>query len=231
MAPIGACGADISVEGRLTAEGVHGGVTLLEGQFEGEPAAEPLPAEPVVVFAGRHVPEKNPVAVVHAIAQARKTIPDLRGAIYGDGPERPKVLAAIAEHGLEGVVEAPGFVDEDVIEDALARALCLVLPSQREGYGLVVVEALSKGTPVVLVRGEDNAATELIEEDVNGFVVAGASPDALAAAIARVSGAGPELRLSALAAFKRDAGRLTLEGSLERVSAAYGDQAEVINAS
>jgi glycosyltransferase involved in cell wall biosynthesis len=150
------------VELRLGAEGVHGGVIVLEGQFEGKPAAAPLPAEPVVVFAGRHIPEKSPVAVVHAVAKARETIPDLRGAIYGDGPERPKVLAAIAEHGLEGVVEAPGFVDEEVIEDALARALCLVLPSRREGYGLVVVETLSKGTPVVLVRGEDNAAAEFV---------------------------------------------------------------------
>ena len=218
------------VEQRLVAEGVRG-VTLLEGQFEGEPAAAPLPAEPVVVFAGRHVREKNPVAVVHAVAKARETIPDLRGAIYGDGPERPQVLAAIAEHGLESVIEAPGFVDEEAIEDALARALCLVLPSRREGYGLVVVETLSKGTPVVLVRGEDNASTELVEEDVNGFVAPSASADDLAAAIARVSEAGPELRASALASFKRNAGRLSLQGSLAEVSAAYGAQAEATKAS
>jgi glycosyltransferase involved in cell wall biosynthesis len=210
------------VERRLLAEGVHGGVTLLEGQFEGKPAASPLPAEPVVVFAGRHIPEKDPVAVVHAIAKARETIPDLRGAIYGDGPERPKVLAAIAEHGLEGVVEAPGFVDEEVIEDALARALCLVLPSRREGYGLVVVETLSKGTPVVLVCGEDNASTELIEEGRNGLVVPSPSAEDLATALTSVRAAGPKLRASTLASFKEDAGRLSLGGSLEKASAAYG---------
>jgi glycosyltransferase involved in cell wall biosynthesis len=219
------------VERRLIAEGVHGGVTVLEGQFEGTAAVAPLPAELVVVFAGRHIPEKNPVAVVHAVAKSRETIPDLRGAIYGDGPERPKVLAAIAEHGLEGVVEAPGFVDEEVIEDALARALCLVLPSRREGYGLVVVETLSKGTPVVLVQGEDNASTELINESENGFVAPSAHADDLAAAITRVSEAGEELRVSSLASFKRDASRLSLQGSLERVSAAYGDQAEATSSS
>jgi glycosyltransferase involved in cell wall biosynthesis len=219
------------VERRLLAEGVHGGVTVLEGQFEGEPAAAPLPAETVVVFAGRHIPEKNPVAVVHAVAKARETIPDLRGAIYGDGPERPKVLAAIAEHGLEDVVEAPGFVDEEVIEDALARALCLVLPSRREGYGLVVVETLSKGTPVVLVRGDDNASTEFVAEGENGFIAASATAGDLAEAVARVSKSGPELRVSALTSFKEDAGRLSLQGSLERVSAAYGerDQQRVVD--
>src|SRR4029077_3396588 len=152
------------------------------GEFEGTAASAPLPADPVVVFAGRHIPEKNPVALVHAVAKAREKIPELRGAIYGDGPERSKVLAAIAEDGLEGVVEAPGFVDEEVIEDALGRALCLLLPSRREGYGLVVVEALSKGTPVVLVRGEDNAATELVAEGENGFVAGDASAAELAAA-------------------------------------------------
>jgi glycosyltransferase involved in cell wall biosynthesis len=208
------------VERRLLAEGVHGEPTVLEGQFEGEPAAAPLPAEPVVVFAGRHIPEKNPVAVVHAVAKARETIPELRAEIYGDGPERPKVLAAIAEHGLETVVEAPGFVASEVVEAALGRALALVLPSRREGYGLVVLEALSRGTPVVLVSGEDSAAVEFIEDGINGYVTA-EDTDALAAAIARVRSGGSSLRDSAHAWFAGNAARLSLETSLRGVSAAY----------
>ena len=211
------------VERRLLAEGAHGGVTVLEGQFEGEPAAAPLPAEPMVVFAGRHIPEKDPVAVVYAVAKARETIPDLRGAIYGDGPERPKVLAAIAEHGLEGVVEAPGFVDEEVIEDALARALCLVLPSRREGYGLVVVETLSKGTPVVLVQGEDNASTELVADGENGFLADDPSAPELAVAVVKVGAGGESLRDSTLAWFTRSADRLSIERSVETVAGAYRD--------
>jgi glycosyltransferase involved in cell wall biosynthesis len=209
------------VEQRLLDEGVHGGVTLLEGQFEGTPSATPEPAEPVVVFAGRHIPEKNPVAVVHAVAKARETIPELRAEIYGDGPERAKVLAAIAELGLEDVVEAPGFVDEEVIQDALARALCLVLPSWREGYGLVVLEALSKGTPVVLVRGEDNASTEFIEDGANGFVVATSASNELANVIADIRDGGQELRESTLDRFTREARRLSIEGSARDVVAAY----------
>jgi len=211
------------VEQRLTAEGVHGGVTLLEGQFDGEPAAAPLPAEAVVVFAGRHIPEKNPVAVVHAVARARETIPDLRGAIYGDGPERPRVLAAIAEHGLEEIIDAPGFVDGEVVESSLARGLCLVLPSQREGYGLVVLEALSQGTPAILVRGEDNAATEFIEEGVNGFAAPSAAADDLAPLIVGVWQRQLELRASTLAWFDRHAEQLSLESSLITISSAYAE--------
>lgn len=209
------------VEQRLLAEGVRGGVTVLEGQFEGEPSAAPLPAAPVVVFAGRHIPEKNPVAVVHAVAKARKTIPDLRATIYGDGPERPKVLAAIAEHGLDDVVEAPGFVEGSVVDEAIARALCLVLPSRREGYGLVVLEALAKGTPAILVQGEDNAATEFILEGENGFVCVTADPEDLGLAIGLANEAGARLRESTLAIFRRSAARLALEGSLRSIAATY----------
>lgn len=209
------------VEQRLIAEEVHGEVTLLEGQFEGRPAEMPLPAEPLVVFAGRHIPEKNPVAVVYAVAAARKTLPTLRAVLYGDGPEHSKLLRAIADHGLEEVVEAPGFVDGEVVRNALAHALCLVLPSRREGYGLVVLEALSHGTPTVLVEGDDNAAAELVADGVNGFVVTGRTPEALAGAILAVHEAGSQLRLSTLASFKQSAPRLALGRSLAEVMDSY----------
>src|SRR5204863_708208 len=120
----------------------------------------------------------------------------LRGEIYGDGPERPEVLRRITEEGLEGDVEAPGFVANDVVERALARALCMVLPSRREGYGMVVVEASARGTPSVVVREPDNAAVELVEDGVNGVIAASADPADLAAAIVRVAEAGEGLRAS-----------------------------------
>jgi glycosyltransferase involved in cell wall biosynthesis len=208
-------------EGRLHAEGVRGKVVVLEGQFGGSVAREPRAAEPVVVFAGRHIPEKRPAALVPAIASAREAIPELRGEIYGDGAERGKVLELIAEHALQDVVEAPGFVDEAVIEHALERALCLVLPSQREGYGLVVLEAMSYGTPVVVVSGPDNAATEFIAEGENGFVAPSASSEDLAEAIMRVHEAGQELRDSTLAWFKSNATRLSLANSLDAVLRSY----------
>ena len=71
----------------------------------------------------------------------------------------------------------------------------------------------------------DNAATELIEEGVNGFVAASASPEDLAAAILRVREAGPALRESTAAWYAEHARELSLADSLERVAAAYGDGA------
>ena len=141
--------------------------------------------------------------------------------IFGDGPDRPRVLDEIARRGLEGVVTAPGFVDGQEVDSTLAEALCMVLPSSREGYGLIVVEAASLGVPSVVVAGQDNAATDLISEGENGFVAPSASPGDLGAAIERVHASGPRLRLSTAAWFGRNAERLSLEGSLRTVAEAY----------
>jgi glycosyltransferase involved in cell wall biosynthesis len=207
---------------RLETEGVNGSVRVLRGQYEGGlEAEEPAAAQPVIVFAGRHIPEKRVTAIVPALAELHKQVPAIRASIYGDGPERDGVLQQIAEAGLANAVEAPGFVEQSVIEGALRSALCLVLPSRREGYGLVVVEAVARGTPAIVVADPDNAAVELIEEGVNGFVAASAEPNDLSEAILRVYRAGPQLRQSTARWFSANARSLSLAASLDAVSAAY----------
>jgi glycosyltransferase involved in cell wall biosynthesis len=207
-------------ERRLREEGLTAPLTRLEGQYAGPPPPEvPRAARDVVVFAGRHLAEKRVPSLVEALAR----IPELRGEIYGDGPDRPAVLAAICEHGLESRVRAPGFVERRVLDEALGTALCFVLPSEREGYGLVVVESAAQGVPVVVVDGPENAATELVEDGTNGAVAR--SVDELADAIQRVRAAGPQLRVSTLAWFKANESRLSLESSLQRVQAAYASAA------
>jgi glycosyltransferase involved in cell wall biosynthesis len=209
-------------EERLRALGLQGTLTRLEGQYAG-PAAVSVPeaARPTVVFAGRLIPEKRAAALVPTIAKARERLPGLRCEIYGDGPERNLVLHAIRDFGLSGAVTAPGFVEAEVLETALATALCFVLPSRREGYGLVVLESAARGVPVIVVSDSDNAATELVEDGVNGFVAASADPADLAAAIVRVQDAGDALRGSTLDWFRRNSERLSLRRSLDTVRGAY----------
>jgi glycosyltransferase involved in cell wall biosynthesis len=91
----------------------------------------------------------------------------------------------------------------------------------------VVVEAAARGVPSVVVADPDNAATELVDEGENGFVAASASPEDLAAAILRVRDAGPRLRFSTAAWFARNAERLSLDRSLNRVAAAYADPCRI----
>jgi glycosyltransferase involved in cell wall biosynthesis len=239
---------------RLREEGLKGEVTVLRGlyaggataAFDGEPpdgalsggdpagaraaegrgAAAVRPAEPLALFAGRLIPEKHVTLAVAAIALAAERIDGLRGMICGDGPERALLDAAIAEHGVGGIVSAPGFVDGEQLAADMHRAMCMLLTSRREGYGLVVVEAAAHGTPSVVVAGEDNAATELIVEGVNGTVAPSADPQAVAEAIVRVHDGGRALRESTARWFAENAERLSLESSLRTVLASYSARAQ-----
>jgi glycosyltransferase involved in cell wall biosynthesis len=215
------CFSRLNVE-RLLAEGLRGEPERLPGLYAGpQPAGEPATAEPVVLFAGRHIPDKRVAVLVPALALARERAPELRGAILGDGPDRSAVLRAITRHELGDAVYAPGFVEADELERSLQRALCLVLPSRREGYGLVVVEAAAVGTPSIVARAPESAATELIEEGENGFVAESVDPEALAEAILRVRDEGQALRERTAAWFRRNADHLSLERSLDAVAASY----------
>ena len=208
---------------RLEELGHRGSITLVEG-LSVLPAEDPMPVpgEPLVVFAGRHIPEKQAPAVVRAVARARERIPDLRAEIFGDGPDRGEVLRLIDENGLGGAVTAPGFAAAGEVQERLRHALCHLFPSRREGYGLVVVEAAALGTPTVVVRSPDNAAVELIVDGENGVVAASAEPEELADAILRVQAAGPELRRSTAAWFRRNRERLSLESTLDTLADVYG---------
>jgi glycosyltransferase involved in cell wall biosynthesis len=175
------------------------------------------------VFAGRFIPEKRVDALIPAVARAQATLPHLRAELYGDGPERVRVERALSVAGLNGSIRLAGFVSAEEVDHAFARALCVVLPSRREGYGLVVVEAASHGTPSIVVAGPDNAAVELVSEGVNGFVAPSAAAEDLASAIVRVHEAGEALRGSTAAWFAANARRLSLGHSLDIVAGAYGD--------
>jgi glycosyltransferase involved in cell wall biosynthesis len=207
---------------RLRDEGLRGEVTVLRGLYAGgEEPVPPRPCDPLVLFAGRLIPEKQPALGVAAVARAAQRIDGLRGEFLGEGPERDALDAAIAEHGVEGIVSAPGFADSETVDTEMRRALCMLLPSRREGYGMVVVEAAARGTPSVVVAGEDNAATELIEEGVNGTIVPRPDAESIADAIVRVDEAGMALRESTSSWFAANARRLSLEHSLEQVLETY----------
>jgi glycosyltransferase involved in cell wall biosynthesis len=207
---------------RLRDEGYRGDVTVLEGEYRGPLQArrEPRRGE-TAVFAGRFIPEKRVAALIPAVRQARRELPQLLAELYGDGPERGRVLRDVELAGLGDVIAVPGFVATEVVQQALAHAACMVLPSRREGYGMVVIEAASYGTPSVVVAGQDNAAVEHIEEGVNGYVAASAGTEDLAAAIVRASRGGDALRDSTADWFELNAERLSLDHSLTVVADAY----------
>jgi glycosyltransferase involved in cell wall biosynthesis len=207
---------------RLREAGLRGPVTVLRGLYAERTApVRASTTEPLVLFAGRLIPEKQAPLAVAAIAAAAGRIEGLRGEIMGDGPERDALRAAIAEHRLEDVVQTHGFTDPETLDAAMRAAMCLLLTSRREGYGMVVVEAAARATPSIVVAGEDNAASELIVEGVNGTIVPSAEADAIADAIVRVHAAGLGLRQSTARWYAENEQSLSIEGSLRTVLAGY----------
>jgi glycosyltransferase involved in cell wall biosynthesis len=210
---------------RLRDEGHGGEIAVLRGLYTGSTAPEAGAStdggEPLVLFAARLIPEKRVTLAVAAIARAARDLDGLRAVILGDGPDRAALDRAILETGLQDRVSAPGFADAAAVDAAMARATCMLLTSRREGYGMVVVEAAAHGTPSVVVAGEDNAATELIDEGVNGFVAPRADAQAVAEAIVACARGGTGLRESTVAWFTANARQLSLERSLDEVMAAY----------
>jgi glycosyltransferase involved in cell wall biosynthesis len=176
---------------------------------------------PEVVFAGRHIPEKQASLIPAAIKEARRSNSAIGATIIGDGPEREDIAKAIAELGLEEAVRLPGFVSDDALNQTLQRAACLLLPSLREGYGLIVIEAAAFGTPCITIDAPDNAAKELIEEGVNGFVVDDWTPANLARAVVQAVDAGPKLRESTLTWYQDHWHELNVRSSVERLEQVY----------
>ena len=209
------------VEQRLRRSALQGPVVRLPGLvLERDPAAPPGDAvrQPLVLFAGRHVPDKRTQLVADAVARAREELPELRAVFVGDGPERPALLERIRP---DEVITAPGFVDERELARLMRSAACLVCASRREGYGMVVAEAAAAGTPAVVVAAPESAAPELVEEGVNGRVVPDAGAEALAAGIVAVVREGEALRRSTAAWFERHREEMSMAGSIAIVQQTY----------
>jgi glycosyltransferase involved in cell wall biosynthesis len=214
-------------ERRLREAGFNGAVELLGGLTFSHAAARSgdgtaaSGASRLVLFAARHVPDKRAAVVPYAIAAARAQREDITAVVAGEGPERTRVLRRIAELGLDGAVSAPGFVSSEQLEELYRQAACVLSPSLRDGYGMVVAEAAARGVPVVVCPGPDNAAAERVVDGVNGRVAASAEPADIGAAIVDVIDAGPELRASVVAWYEEHAEELSVDATLRRARALY----------
>jgi glycosyltransferase involved in cell wall biosynthesis len=210
---------------RLREAGFSGRLELLGGLAE-EPPAPPAEEdlatrEEVVLFAGRHVPDKGVTLVPATLQIARARRPGLHAVITGEGPQRAEVARELDRLGLAEVVEMPGFVPADELRRLYRRAACLLAPSIRDGYGMAVAEAAAAGLPVVVCRAPDNAATERLEVDVNGAIAEQPAAAALAAAVLQVLDQGADLRRRTVAWYAAHADELSMRRSIERVREIY----------
>ena len=147
------------------------------------PAAEG-PAEPHVVCAGRLHPSKGQDVLLKAAAKLRARFPRLRVTLAGGGPQQKHLLGLARELGLSGCAGFAGAVSRDEVLRLMASAAVTAVPSRDEAFGLVNVESLAVGTPVVASRV--GGIPEIIRDGREGFLVPPEDPDALAAALGRV---------------------------------------------
>lgn len=172
---------------------------LLNGVPPGDGA--PVPRDDrLVVFAGRLHPRKRPGLFVQAAARVLRSTPDARFVIIGpDEGMLPAVLERIEALGVASAVSYLGPLPHAEVLHWLAAAAVHVLPSVAEPYGMTVVEAMSVGTPVV-VMDCSGLADDVVETGAG--LVSQSDPDLLAAAIGRLLG-DAELRASAGEAGRR----------------------------
>lgn len=222
LTPLATCHSQLSAR-RLRTEGLRRPPLVSPGLIDGESRRAPVieaARPPYVIYAGRHIPDKRVPSIPAAVAHARLELPDLELVILGSGPDTASVNAAVTAAGADGWTRRPGFVAQETLDDLLANASALVNPSRREGYGLVVVEAAAYGTPVVLVDDSGNAATELVEAGVNGFVAKSAAPADLGRAIVQAVRGGAPLRRSARSWYDTAVATRTVSRTVDGILAA-----------
>jgi hypothetical protein len=148
-------------------------------------AAFGLPADrPLLLYVGRVAHEKNIEFLLHAFVALRRVRPGAMLAIAGEGPAREHLQSLVARLGIASDVQFIGYLDrERGLGDCYAAADVFVFASRTETQGLVLLEALAQGRPVVSTA---HLGTASILQAGCGARVAPEKPDAFAQAIADI---------------------------------------------
>lgn len=163
------------------------GATVEPPEEVESPFAAPGPMR--LLFVGRLVERKG----VHRLLEALALLPEtdaVRLRVLGDGPERPRLERLAGELGIERRVEFAGFVPADALQRAMEEADALVLPAvydrkgDVEGLGVVLIEAMAHGRPVI--GSNAGGIPDIIVDGETGLLVPPDDPLALSLAIERL---------------------------------------------
>jgi glycosyltransferase involved in cell wall biosynthesis len=153
-----------------------------------------------VLCVARQYPRKHVDDLLRALPAVQRAVPGACALIVGDGPEHGRLRALAAGLGLGDAARFLGALpDDDAVARLYRQADVFCLPSVQEGFGIVFLEAMASGLPIVAARAA--AIPEVVPDGQAGVLVPPGDVPALAAALAELLGA-PERR-AALGAFGR----------------------------
>lgn len=149
---------------------------------------DPPPREdgaPTILTVGRQYPRKNTTTLLRALGPVMERVPDARLRVVGGGPELTRLRRQALESGLDDRVELPGPLPTmEEVRREYARADCFCLPTLQEGFGIVLLEAMSAGLPVV--AGRAGSVPEVVSDGEAGILVDPREPGAIAEALVAV---------------------------------------------
>ena len=133
---------------------------------------------------GRVQYEKGFQVLARAMRLLRSRVPDIECIIGGRGSYLPELQSQIDLEGVSDVVHLPGFLTDDRLRDTVHRAGCVAIPSLYEPFGIVALEALAGGAPLVVAR--TGGLAELIDGTGAGLLFEPGNAAELAACVEMV---------------------------------------------
>ncbi len=175
-----------SVQRELAVKGIASDVLYLPVPAPG-PGYRRMPAaEPVFAYCGRLSEEKGLALLLRAFARLRQSAPTARLRLVGTGPQRAGLERLVGELGLVEAVRFRGWLPGERVERELVDAWALVAPSlHAEPLGLVAIEALVRGVPVI--ASATGGFAETVQDGVSGLLFANGDEGALVRSLEAVA--------------------------------------------
>jgi glycosyltransferase involved in cell wall biosynthesis len=140
---------------------------------------------PVILSVARMYPRKRLSDLLRATAILTARIPEARTRIVGQGPEWEQLVRLRGELGAADTVELLGDVSRERLAEEYVNADLFCLPSVQEGFGIVFLEAMAAGLPVVACRAA--AIPEVVRDGLTGVLVPPRDPKGLADALEQLA--------------------------------------------
>lgn len=199
---------------------VPNGIELAPPAVVVGPLPERMPGEVRLGYFGRLSAEKGVAGLLAALAELARLCPQARTLIVGDGPERDALEATAARLGIGDRVAFLGFRPDARL--IMEQVDIVVHTPVYEGFGLVVLEAMAAGRPVV-TNGAPGGIADIVVHNQTGIIVRSGGAQVLAAAIGRLAASPEERRRLGVNGRARCEQHFSAHRMVDRVTALYDE--------